>query len=543
MRANKFLSFALLSALLLLAGTEAQAAARWALDLGGPAWEALTSVRQTADSGFILAGYQPYHSLSAAWCVKLDPLGNVVWQRTYGGSVAYVPNSVCPTSDGGYIVAGSKHPALVYPWCLKLDQLGNVVWQKSYEALGVSSSASAIRQTVDGGYILAGHASPIGHHDPDMFLAKLDSSGNIIWQKLIGWAGDDYGSDVYQTSDAGYVAIGRAEASTFDVLVTRLDAAGNPLWMRTYGGIGADEGYSIQQTSDGGFVAAGKTDSWGSGGDAWCFKLDANGNMVWQRAYGGAGYDAATAIQQTGDGGYAMFGRTDQPGGGTNAWLIKLDSSGLVSWARTYGTGDWLYGAEDGQQTSEGGFAFCGRFTPGANHDGIVIRTALDGSIDASCGSLVQPSTPVVTTTSAAVVSQSGTYSSPLVAAIAAATPATPSSVSAILCSFGNASDWTGAWQNLRRKRLRVMGRFTVTNIGTISGGAGTVKIYLSNNQQAGRRAKLVKSFNIPNLSTDQSHTLNIRTSPSSKHKYLVAVIQNSSDIDVSNNTVAILLP
>ncbi len=132
-------------------------------------------------------------------------------------------------------------------------------------------------------------------------------------------------------------------------------------WAETYGGTGIDWAYSIQQTSDGGYVVAGSTSSFGDTyGDVWILKLDSNGDIEWQKTYGGDDWDLANSIRQTSDGGYVVAGRTLSFGAGyRDVWILKLDSNGDIEWQKTYG-GDNGETISSIQQTSDGGYVVAG---------------------------------------------------------------------------------------------------------------------------------------------------------------------------------------
>jgi hypothetical protein len=230
---------------------------------------------------------------------------------------------------------------------LKLDGSGNVVWQKTYGGTG-QDGASAIAPTSDGGYVVAGSTNSFGASD-DVWVLKLDGQGNVVWQKTYGGTSFDAASAIVPTSDGGYVVT--AEAVSFwvsgagasDVWVLKLDGSGNVVWQKAYGGTGIDAARAIAPTSDGGYVVAGVTSSFGAGDfDVWVLKLDGQGNVVWQKTYGGAGRDGASAIAPTSDGGYVVAGSTNSFGAGaSDVWVLKLDGSGNVVWQKTYG-GDKL---------------------------------------------------------------------------------------------------------------------------------------------------------------------------------------------------------
>jgi hypothetical protein len=156
-------------------------------------------------------------------------------------------------------------------------------WAKTYGG-GYSDVARSIQQTSDGGYIVAGWTLSFGAGGLDFWVLKLDASGQVQWQKTYGGGYSDVARSIQQTSDGGYIVAGWTlsfGAGNYDVWVLKLNASGNVVWQKTYGGGSDDYAESIQQTSDGGYIVAGETWSFGAGSaDFWVLKLDANGNVV-----------------------------------------------------------------------------------------------------------------------------------------------------------------------------------------------------------------------------------------------------------------------
>jgi type II secretory pathway pseudopilin PulG len=286
--------------------------------------------------------------------------GISLFQKTIGGTSYDHGYSIRQTSDEGYVITGTTRSfgaVFTDVFVIKLDSSGNLSWAKTIEGMGYNYGYS-IQQTSDGGYVITGET--LG----DVFVIKLDSSGNLSWAKTIGGPGDDVGYSIQQTSDEGYVITGYTSsfgAGDYDVFVIKLDSSGNLSWAKTIGGPGYDAGSSIQQTSDGGYVITGETQSFGAGnGDVFVIKLDSSGNLSWAKTIGGTSDDRGRSIQQTSDGGYVITGRTYSFGaGGYDVFVIKLDSSGNLSWTKTIGGRDVEWGSSI-QQTSDGGYVITG---------------------------------------------------------------------------------------------------------------------------------------------------------------------------------------
>jgi hypothetical protein len=182
---------------------------------------------------------------------------------------------------------------------------------------------------------LAGYTNSFGAGRNDIFLIKTDANGNISWAKTYGGTSGDYAYSVRQTSDGGYIVAGYTSsfgAGLYDAFLIKTDANGNRIWAKTYGGADWDLAHSVQQTSDGGYIVAGYTDSFGAGGDDFLLiKTDANGNVQWAKAYGGTDGEDAWSVQQTSDGGYILAGYTASFGAGSwDAFLVKTDVNGNI---------------------------------------------------------------------------------------------------------------------------------------------------------------------------------------------------------------------
>jgi len=341
----------------------------WTRTYGGSAADYAYCVQQTSDGGYVVAGYTDSFGAGGRdfYVVKTDANGDTLWARTYGGSATDYGYSVRQTSDGGYIVAGytdSFGAGYEDAYLVKTDANGDTLWTRTYGWSTGKERAHCVQQTSDGGYIIVGYTYSYETYHYDFYLVKTDANGDTLWTRTYGGSGTEKAESVQQTTDGGYIVAGYTSsfgAGLVDAWLVKISANGHFLWAQSYGGAGWDYAYSVQQTSDGGYILAGYEDSFGAGGkDVWSIKTDTYGDTLWTRTYGGSGDDRSYSSQQTTDGGYAIAGCTNSFGaGGFDVWLIKTDANGDTSWIRTYG-GSASDRAEFVQQTTDGGYIVSG---------------------------------------------------------------------------------------------------------------------------------------------------------------------------------------
>lgn len=219
-----------------------------------------------------------------------------------------------------------------------------------------------------------------------LFAMAYGLNAQVTFEKTFGTTGDNFANDVQLTSDGGYILVGTAEfAGGFgDLLLIKTDANGDTLWTHTIGGSSLDQGNSVIQTSDGGYIIAGATMSYGAGAnDAWLVKTDAKGLVTWSKTYGTINNDVAYGVVQTSDGGYVFSGMEKQSGLNGNAHLVKVDASGNVLWSKTFGSYLRKNFAYTLLQTSDHGFLIGGweNLNLGINDDFCLIKTDSNGTL------------------------------------------------------------------------------------------------------------------------------------------------------------------
>lgn len=335
------------------------------------------SVQQTTEGGYIVAGYQS----SSAYLLKLDANANPMWSKSYDGDGSRSFASVKQTNDGGYIAVGNFTPSgssNIKIYLVRTDANGDTLWTKLYGGT-LSDQAISVKQTPDGGFILAGSTTSYGTGNTNAYIIKTDANGNIAWTKTFaspGAVNTESCNEIQNTSDGGFILTGTSGyTSNHEILVIKLNSVGDTLWTRIFyqfyssiNDTSSHVGKSVIQTSDGGYMVLGNLVVGGGlleSGQAVMIKLNSAGDITWRNTFFfSAGIMSNTnylnSIRQAPDGGYLFAGSATQGSGlftTDDAVLIKTDMNGAILWTKRFASNSYLY---DIALTNDGGFIVAG---------------------------------------------------------------------------------------------------------------------------------------------------------------------------------------
>lgn len=373
--------------------------------LGGSKNDIARSVIKTNDGGYAVFGYSQSNDGDVTnktaekydyWLLKFDANDELQWQKSYGGSKDDRGEKIIQTKDGGYAIIGynksSDGDATINQgfqdvWMLKLDVSGNVTWQKSFGFAGADQGFSVI-ETSDNGYLLTGILDVTAsdgqgnkntqnkHAGGDFWAIKIDNSGTLQWRNYFGGTNTDTCYDVIETND-GFILVGSSDSidvdiksnkGSYDYWVVKINKTGKLVWEKSFGGKEIETSYSIIKTLDNNFLLVGETRSsdqdvtnQNGAADVWLVKINGNGEIIWQKNYGGTNFDAARAITPSNDNGFIVVGssrssdmQVTENKGQNDVWVFKINSEGNLLWQKTIGGSeiDFAYGVTQLQNGS-----------------------------------------------------------------------------------------------------------------------------------------------------------------------------------------------
>lgn len=318
---------------LLIMKTDSKGDTIWRKVYGNTGEDVGYSVIQTVDSGYVITGWiTPPSDERDIILLKTNNYGDSLWAQIYGGTYSEYGRSVINVNDSSFMIIGctwSFGSGQYDVYMIRTNSMGDTLWTRVKGGGGWDTGWS-IQRTIDGGYILTGETNSYGPGSYNVYLVKTDSLGSTLWQKALGGNGVDYGRSVKQTPDGGYIVAGYTYsfgAGKDDMYLIKTDSYGDTIWTRTYGGYDEDYAYSVEVCNNNGCIVVGHTKSFGIGGfDVYLVRIDSLGNMMWQKTFGSNVDEYAYDIKRTSDGGYVIVGWRE-----AGVLLIKTDSLGNIS--------------------------------------------------------------------------------------------------------------------------------------------------------------------------------------------------------------------
>ncbi|UZR94699.1 tetratricopeptide repeat protein [Chondrinema litorale] len=354
---------------------------------GGRSYDEAQALVQLSDGSIVLAGRaSPGTSSNTDMIViKMDRDGNKAWEKKFGGDETEEALDIISTSDGNFLVVGhsdsySGSPGIKDMFVVKLDQSGNEIWKKTYGSNVTIDEANAVVEAHTGGYLLVGNSFVNG--SLEITAIKISENGDKQWERYYGGSGSEEGTDVIKTDD-GYVIVGNTESKgkgKWDIWLLKVDKEGNEVWDTTFGGGDNETANAVIQTKDGGFIIAGSTYSFAfASQDFWVIKTDSEGKEIWNKPFGGLAAEEAFSLVATKDGNYVASGFQEVwdkeaqavSDKGFDAYLVKFDDKGEKIWERANG-GKNEQRAFDIAETSDGSFILVG-LSKGDSRKGVEI--------------------------------------------------------------------------------------------------------------------------------------------------------------------------
>lgn len=365
----------------------------WEMTYGSVYNERGYSVDVTVDNGYVIVGTFPdiVTPCVDCWVIKIDMSGDTIWTRKYGCvDFDEIPYDITVTFDSGFVVTGYIDDSIEGSdtdlWIFKADKEGDSLWAKVYGGFSWESG-HCIKQTSDSGYIVVGRT--YSSDDATIWVLKLNSEGDTVWTHTYGEAWGGTGHWIDNTSDGGYIITGSIPASIggCDLYLLKIDQYGDIQWSKTYGGWSYEWGRCVEQTPDHCYIITGQTSSFGSGNyNLYLIKTDEYGDSIWTKTFGGMEFDAGYSLICSSDQNVVVTGATESYGFGSysypDVWLMKVNKNGDTLWTKTFG-GFYFDAGNSVTQTRDSGYIIAGwtnSFGEGMD-DVYLLKTDSEGNI------------------------------------------------------------------------------------------------------------------------------------------------------------------
>ena len=361
----------------------------WFETYGGASGERGFSVAEVSTGGFIIVGSTKSYGAGGRdlYIVRTNSTGGFLWNKTYGGTLFDTATDIKECSSGGFIIVGwteSYGEGGKDLWLLRTNASGDLIWDKTFGG-SKEERGEEIIECSDGGFAIIGRTASVDPGNYDAWLIRLNATGGHLWNQTYGGAGIEYGYGIVECSEGGFAITGWTQsygAGSFDMWLMRTDAAGDHRWNTTFGGSASDSGSRLVEVSTGGFIIAGQTWSYSKGyADAWLVRTNASGDYLWDQIWGGAaGNDVLRYVIEVSDGTFAATGlaATSIYSSSYDVFMVRVDTNGEELWSRTYGGG----ALDEGNriiEVSEGGYIIaCETMSYGNDNQMMLLRIPVD---------------------------------------------------------------------------------------------------------------------------------------------------------------------
>lgn len=321
----------------------------WTTGFGTSFPSGLSALVATSDGGCMAAGMTNLsfiqQNTAHLTAIRLSASGQILWTKYYSPpAIDAGSGSILALPDGSFLVTGNMRISSQYRYdsfVCRIDGQGNLIWSNLYRMPYPDDEGygRAIIST-DGNIILVGTMTGPGLPNAIGLITKIDTSGNVIWSKMITTSTSGfYGQDLSATADGGCVMMGLCiSAQSLEIYAMRFDAAGDTAWTAHYGSPVNSEWPNSINPSPHGYILCGSTESFSPSIDAWLVEIDSLGQMLWSRAYGDGGWQEGKYAMVTPEGGYAVAGREQSSPGAYRYWFFKTDSAGIGGLCTEYAT-------------------------------------------------------------------------------------------------------------------------------------------------------------------------------------------------------------
>lgn len=306
---------------------------KWRKLLGGKKTDNGIAISRASDGNLLILGEGKSfeHGGQDLYVAKLSLDGKVIWEKSFGGDRDEYAGGISGTNDGGVLVIGDSESfskkGYKDIYIVRLDKNGKMLTTKTIGGK-LNDEANALTRTTDGNFMMAGSREIKNSGDADFFLMKLNQNGEKIWARTLGEKYNDVLHAIAPTLDGGIVATGKTRSynsAQTDLPIMHFDKNGKLIWFKIYGFGYYDEGNALTMTKNGNYMVAGMTNSMGQGNfDNYVLVLDEKGKLLWSNTYGGTNKDIAHGITRTSDGSVVIVGESDSYSRSKKFFMIRL---------------------------------------------------------------------------------------------------------------------------------------------------------------------------------------------------------------------------